>query len=64
MGKHSSSENFFNVKIGIASGPENKLFINCFNIIFIVSQLNALSSLRKLFIVGIRGSLTSFFEYV
>ena len=64
MGKHSSSENFFDVKFGMASGPDNNLFINYFNIIFIVLQLNALSSFRKLFIVGTRGSLTSLFEYV
>ena len=37
MGKHSSSGNLFNIKVGNASGPDENLFGNCFKIIFIVS---------------------------
>ena len=61
---NSSSENLFNIKVGIASGPEENLFGNCFKIIFTVSQLNVKSSFRKLLIVDITSSLPSSFEYV
>ena len=61
---NSSTENLFSVKVGIASEPDENFFCTCFNIIFIVSQLNATSSFRKLLLVGIIDSLTSSFEYV
>ena len=64
MGKHSSSENFFNIKVDIASGPDENLFGNYFKIIFTESQLNAMLSFEKLLIVDIIGSLLSSFGYV
>ena len=64
MDKQSSSENLFTVKVDIAPGSNENFFGNYFKIIFIVSQLNAWLSFRKLLIVGIIGSLPSSFEYV
>ena len=61
MGKHSSSKNIFNKKVFIASGPDENLFGNCCKISFIVSQLNAISSFRKLLIIGTIGSLSYLF---
>ena len=64
IGKHSSSENIFNIIVSIASGSDENLFGNCFKVILIVSQLNAMSSFRKLLIIGIIDLLPSSFEYV